>query len=105
MALDLHPAHAQASGESPAHSHFGATCDTPEFEKVPLDGSEITSSNYADCVHHCPILHRAATEHRTTHDSGALRSEEHTSELQSLMRNSYAVFCLKKNTNPTNTHN
>src|SRR3546814_5128321 len=26
------------------------------------------------------------------------RSEEHTSELQSLMRNSYAVFCLKKNT-------
>src|SRR3546814_6229081 len=27
-----------------------------------------------------------------------LRSEEHTSELQSLMRNSYAVFCLKHNT-------
>src|SRR3546814_2507722 len=30
---------------------------------------------------------------------GIMRSEEHTSELQSLMRNSYAVFCLKKNTN------
>src|SRR3546814_8408445 len=28
------------------------------------------------------------------------RSEEHTSELQSLMRISYAVFCLKKNTSP-----
>src|SRR3546814_8881739 len=28
----------------------------------------------------------------------AIRSEEHTSELQSLMRISYAVFCLKKNT-------
>src|SRR3546814_3894464 len=27
---------------------------------------------------------------------GCNRSEEHTSELQSLMRNSYAVFCLKK---------
>src|SRR3546814_1832197 len=27
---------------------------------------------------------------------GLSRSEEHTSELQSLMRNSYAVFCLKK---------
>src|SRR3546814_2344024 len=27
----------------------------------------------------------------------AVRSEEHTSELQSLMRISYAVFCLKKN--------
>src|SRR3546814_8084290 len=34
----------------------------------------------------------------------ASRSEEHTSELQSLMRISYAVFCLKKkNTEPTNT--
>src|SRR3546814_1803993 len=33
------------------------------------------------------------------------RSEEHTSELQSLMRISYAVFCLKKKkTNPHNTH-
>src|SRR3546814_10274634 len=31
------------------------------------------------------------------------RSEEHTSELQSLMRISYAVFCLKKKT--TKTHN
>src|SRR3546814_9173190 len=29
----------------------------------------------------------------------ALRSEEHTSELQSLMRISYAVFCLKQKTN------
>src|SRR3546814_7800608 len=32
----------------------------------------------------------------------SLRSEEHTSELQSLMRISYAVFCLKKKTNKTN---
>src|SRR3546814_8917128 len=30
------------------------------------------------------------------------RSEEHTSELQSLMRISYAVFCLKKKTQKTN---
>src|SRR3546814_1337096 len=41
------------------------------------------------------------------HDAGAvavhgglLRSEEHTSELQSLMRISYAVFCLKKKKQP-----
>src|SRR3546814_4634022 len=36
------------------------------------------------------------------------RSEEHTSELQSLMRNSYAVFCLKQKNKPqsnkTNEH-
>src|SRR3546814_6971313 len=31
-----------------------------------------------------------------------LRSEEHTSELQSLMRTSYAVFCLKKKTTHSN---
>src|SRR3546814_7979634 len=30
------------------------------------------------------------------HPSSRRRSEEHTSELQSLMRTSYAVFCLKK---------
>src|SRR3546814_4468971 len=35
-------------------------------------------------------------------DGGAAqRSEEHTSELQSLMRISYAVFCLKKKKTPT----
>src|SRR3546814_3219770 len=33
---------------------------------------------------------------------GGLRSEEHTSELQSLMRISYAVFCLKKKQEYTN---
>src|SRR3546814_19129863 len=33
-----------------------------------------------------------------------VRSEEHTSELQSLMRISYAVFCLKKKTNKNNTN-
>src|SRR3546814_9373490 len=35
---------------------------------------------------------------RTAVDAAAERSEEHTSELQSLMRISYAVFCLKKKT-------
>src|SRR3546814_5164664 len=33
---------------------------------------------------------------------GAVRSEEHTSELQSLMRISYAVFCLNKKKHNTN---
>src|SRR3546814_3391357 len=34
-----------------------------------------------------------------------VRSEEHTSELQSLMRISYAVFCLKKKNNKKKRHN
>src|SRR3546814_8559135 len=33
------------------------------------------------------------------------RSEEHTSELQSLMRNSYAVYCLKKTQHTQHNHN
>src|SRR3546814_2664354 len=37
--------------------------------------------------------------------SGRNRSEEHTSELQSLMRISYAVFCLKKKKNKTTIPN
>src|SRR3546814_5719414 len=37
-------------------------------------------------------------------EQGGVRSEEHTSELQSLMRISYAVFCLKKKTT-TNMYN
>src|SRR3546814_1714307 len=44
-------------------------------------------------------------QHRLEHGEVALdivRSEEHTSELQSLMRISYAVFCLKKKTNQPN---
>src|SRR3546814_2332948 len=47
--------------------------------------------------------------HRRRRDLGiqqtACRSEEHTSELQSLMRISYAVFCLKKKKNKHTTHN
>src|SRR3546814_4514347 len=39
----------------------------------------------------------------TTWDEFSGRSEEHTSELQSLMRISYAVFCLKKKTKNTTT--
>src|SRR3546814_10784001 len=37
-------------------------------------------------------------------DVGDYRSEEHTSELQSLMRISYAVFCLKKKTQKKDMH-
>src|SRR3546814_2391688 len=45
------------------------------------------------------FLHSCRTEKRNSpRRAGTLpRSEEHTSELQSLMRISYAVFCLKKN--------
>src|SRR3546814_8838266 len=47
----------------------------------------------------CPQTSRKCTRQRTPHCSVPGRSEEHTSELQSLMRISYAVFCLKKKQN------
>src|SRR3546814_2787745 len=51
-------------------------------------------------------LHGVADAVRTGRAGRADRSEEHTSELQSLMRISYAVFCLKKKNNTNGTkHN
>src|SRR3546814_1729838 len=45
----------------------------------------------------CRIIAQALEEHGVdAHTQAVDRSEEHTSELQSLMRISYAVFCLKK---------
>src|SRR3546814_4622514 len=48
------------------------------------------------CSRVCTVV-GAADSCRPSHCTRAIRSEEHTSELQSLMRNSHAVFCLKKN--------
>src|SRR3546814_8873787 len=57
-----------------------------------LSSVELTRANIGEFD--CLLL---ATDHdRFDYDLIAKRSEEHTSELQSLMRISYAVFCLKK---------
>src|SRR3546814_9538162 len=52
------------------------------------------------------LNHRKASSNgRSSRDCRCSRSEEHTSELQSLMRISYAVFCLKKKKQAaTSTH-
>src|SRR3546814_14544402 len=50
------------------------------------------AEHFDDSRHHLTSVQGPGVEHR---DDDA-RSEEHTSELQSLMRTSYAVFCLKK---------
>src|SRR3546814_5092346 len=44
------------------------------------------------------VLHSAVGNGLHRYRAGLSRSEEHTSELQSLMCNSYAVFCLKNTT-------
>src|SRR3546814_5379194 len=65
-----------------------ARCDTFRGADVATDGGALVAAT----------LERA----RAYADAGAgsLRSEEHTSELQSLMRISYAVFCLTKKNKP-----
>src|SRR3546814_10304924 len=48
-------------------------------------------------------VRRLHLTYRSRQSRAGYRSEEHTSELQSLMRISYAVFCLKKNTSRSST--
>src|SRR3546814_3692708 len=62
--------------------------------RVPLQSS--LDGNTVELSTEQTLFAENAVKYRTT-----LRSEEHTSELQSLMRISYAVFCLKKK----KTHN
>src|SRR3546814_8129215 len=52
-----------------------------------------------------PVEGEHGHERRQKKDDGSLRSEENTSELQSLMRLSYAVFCLNKQNNKPTTNN
>src|SRR3546814_6810406 len=104
---------------------FQATLTTePPFSETPWRPGEYALRDAWFPVAHTPTLSNCAL-HRTVHsqpyflwrDDGIVRannnhpgaphkrppskftdarSEEHTSELQSLMRSSYAVFCLKK---------
>src|SRR3546814_2517018 len=69
----------------------GTTITLKDFVRFQLgEGIERQESDFAAEV--------AATAGLTK------RSEEHTSELQSLMRHSYAVFCLQKKTNKENIY-
>src|SRR3546814_2029996 len=69
-----------------------------------LDSEEVKLSgqlNLIDVVDDLPQLFNSQNSAQSAFfvQDGIDRSEEHTSELQSLMRISYAVFCLKKKIN------
>src|SRR3546814_5810314 len=74
------------------------------LDQAGEDVDLVTAAQYAACdiavIYGCPKDGNKAKRTRRH-----IRSEEHTSELQSLMRNSYAVFCLTKKRihNPHNT--
>src|SRR3546814_10503407 len=65
-------------------------------DEIVINGTKIWSS-FADVAEWQELLIRTNPGASTSKAlSWVIRSEEHTSELQSLMRISYAVFCLKK---------
>src|SRR3546814_10490844 len=79
--------------ETQYNTERGVEC----YERLKAQGGTIFSP-YSTGITYA-LIDRAAA------DKSVIRSEEHTSELQSLMRISYAVFCLKKKkTQNTNKH-
>src|SRR3546814_9102427 len=71
----------------------------PPYHVAPAAG------NYVDVLdRYYPNLGTPSREAACADPTRITRSEEHTSELQSLMRNSYAVFCLQKKLHSTETN-
>src|SRR3546814_9891620 len=77
--------------EESAHAIAGHEGETGFEEVEPSERRKLVE-------HHQQLMARRVSGART-------RSEEHTSELQSLMRISYAVFCLKKKKQHIDIHN
>src|SRR3546814_10574391 len=79
---------------------IGLSGAAPRSANSPCD--ELATRYFATTcsVLPCSITRPRSSKMALSHSRRSARSEEHTSELQSLMRISYAVFCLKKK----NTH-
>src|SRR3546814_10574413 len=95
----MHPRH---SGQGGCGAHPDQPGGSPAGGRVTAIRTTCAYCGVGCGVSATPSAERAAiikgdAEHPT--NRGRLRSEEHTSELPSLMRISYAVFCLKKKTN------
>src|SRR3546814_1694777 len=87
-------AHEAASGRQPRIGHGKQQKKRCEARHDVDDAAIVIDTTGMQAV----VQHPYAQEH------GARRSEEHTSELQSLMRISYAVVCLKKKKRITHTN-
>src|SRR3546814_6670200 len=74
----------------------------PSHRESSPDSAARRCAAAGGCVE-TPVRPKAGIPEYWEGDPCQPRSEEHTSELQSLMRNSYAVFCLKKKKNTKNT--
>src|SRR3546814_3791071 len=93
-------ARALVTGERTALNFMQTLSGTATVTAAYVDAVRGTRTRILDTRKTIPGL-RAAQKYAVRTGGGSnhrmgLRSEEHTSELQSLMRTSYAVFCLKK---------
>src|SRR3546814_2190402 len=84
----------------PVESELRARCERREvlprqFQRARLGLEQVQRGDAGAALQQ---LHRQVAPAGAEVGGMAVRSEEHTSELQSLMRISYAVFCLKKKT-------
>src|SRR3546814_7323016 len=70
----------------------------------PLTSAQNKWSQFGCDLSHFALFLNSHIQAIDSARSIAVRSEEHTSELQSLMRISYAVFCLKKKNNKHTAH-
>src|SRR3546814_5136148 len=82
-------------------NNAGVPLSKPALEVEPGEFDNVQAINVRGCYFMCQRLARHVVETGRRGNivnlaSTFARSEEHTSELQSLMRISYAVFCLKK---------
>src|SRR3546814_3583688 len=89
------------NSNDPSDDHKGpATIPTgrrrPKPDVLELDGRKLKPATLMMGHGYDPALSEGALKPPIFPTSTFVRSEEHTSELQSLMRISYAVFCLKK---------
>src|SRR3546814_3311566 len=78
-----------------------AHSESSEAASIPLMVSGLMDPHVAP-VADAPAEHEEAASGAWSESNA--RSEEHTSELQSLMRISYAVFCLKQKKKPKTTY-
>src|SRR3546814_1382222 len=80
-------------------------CGVPRNRRQPLYRRVRRSGTGVAAAQSRAVVQRLRRVRRADHRGNVhLRSEEHTSELQSLMRISYAVFCLKKKKNMITTN-
>src|SRR3546814_9484382 len=86
---------AEAAGDAD-HERPGPQL-APQFSRHHVRAAEpVLDGDHDAALAHHPTRRRSGAGN--VGGLGSDRSEEHTSELQSLMRTSYAVFCLKKKT-------